>query len=217
MLSVCSLQFCFQYSVFLLTYVSVERYVAVVHRNGQWRTLRAGGKRRTVMPAVLAVLPGGTALFDMCNWTAVPVSHALTVCASLRTGGHAIFWIRILVYFIVPTCILVYCNLAIVKFVRAHINNNPCANARSLRPAQSLPVVAFASFICCWLPWLLSSVFFSFVFGCHVTTVLNVCTAVGHVYCTTTAVAYLFAARKRWKRAGSLNSQNTYTDHPRSP
>lgn len=200
--------------------MNVERYVVVVHRNNNaFGCLNTGRKRRRYVPIILAILPGGTALFDMCNWTTVRIGRTLTVCTSLKAGvfGHTMFWTRILVYFIIPTCILLFCNIAIVRFVRTHIHNNPYANGRSFRLAQSLPVIAFVSFICCWLPWLISVVYFNFVFSCHMATVLNVCTAIGHVYCTTTAAVYIFTANKRWKRNTSLNSQNTYTYNPRSP
>lgn len=155
-----------------------------------------------------AILPTATAIFDMSTWTTIRVGRTLSVCTSVAAGAlkYTMFWARIVMYFIIPTCIMIYCNVAIVRCVRAHIHNNTQANARDFRTAQFLTIVAFVSFIICWLPWLISQIYFIFFFTCHIPTVLNVCTAIGHIYCTMTAIIYLIIANKRLKRSTSVHS-----------
>lgn len=108
------------------------------------------------------------------------------------------FWLRMTVSFLLPTVAIIYCNSMIVHTVKNHIQNTVLGKrvTRTYRRAKILPMVTVASFVCCWTPWIVSVLYFRSHRHCNVATVLNICTGVGHLYCLSNPVLYIFVKRR---------------------
>lgn len=179
-----------------MVYVNVERYMKVVHNITTLQCLANGrdsSRRRRIMSRVCAFGPTLAALVDICYYTTLPVSeHSMMCFNSMHPHLQlARFWIRMNICFILPIAVLIYCNGMIVYSVRKHVKSNSFGN--KMRLAQLLPFFTVILFVCCWMPWIVSTIYYRSHVDCEELkyVVLNVCIAVGNMHCITSPTLYI--------------------------
>lgn len=203
--------------------INIDRYVKVIHRARSNILHNASAKTRAVI-LFTTCAPLVFACLDMYYWTTIRLNVTFTtkrsnatlaICTNVMPPELKIatFWAKILFDDIFPICILIFCNLRIYCFVRTHMRTNAQTKPRLLRKAQMLPFLIIASFVCCWMPWIISSLYYSQHASCNMVTVLNVCAAIGYMYCLASPSMYMFMYKN--KRVSSQDSsvlnKNTLT------
>lgn len=128
------------------------------------------------------------------------------------------FWIRTTMCFFIPILVLLYCNGMIVYTVRKHLNRlNRNSFGMNMKRAQVLPFLTVTLFICCWIPWIVSAIYYrrrvkyrDIEYEEMRYVVLNVCTAIGNIYCITSPTLFIVMRFRR-----TLTSVHQRTDTPR--
>lgn len=166
----------------------------------------AGGKRLPsrenirLVSALCAVIPTISTVIDITYWSTVRLSpsSALVICHNLMApmAREVSMWFRMIVSFFLPIIVIIYCNIMIAHTVKKHIRDTGMGKS-VYRRAKRLPVITVACFVCCWTPWIVSVLYFRFHMQCNMATVLNVCTAIGHLYCLSNPVSYILVNTKR--------------------
>lgn len=191
-------QLFFQYGVCLLVFVNVNRYMKIVHNRG----MSASRRSRSLVIVICGCIPAVSATVDMFYWQTIRLSPTSPVMFCYNAMPPIMkdlsFWLRMTVSFLLPTVAIIYCNSMIVHTVKNHIQNTVLGKrvTRTYRRAKILPMVTVASFVCCWTPWIVSVLYFRSHRHCNVATVLNICTGVGHLYCLSNPVLYIFVKRR---------------------
>lgn len=195
------LQFCFQYGILIMLYVNIERYMTVVHpmTTVRWFDSSRGSKRITIVSHLCATVAALSSIMDICYYTTRPVSKDTMMCSN---GMHprfqlVAFWIRMHTCFILPIIGLIYCNGMIIYTVRKHVTRT--AVAGHMRRAQVLPFLTTALFMCCWIPLIVSAVYYRSHVECEEVkyVVLNVCIAIGNIHCVTSPTLYVMIRFRR--------------------
>lgn len=174
-------------------YVNVSKYLKI-----------AGGKRSSrenirLVSALCTVIPTISTVIDMIYWSAVRLSpsSSLVICHNLMPAmaREVSMWCRMIVSFFLPIIVIIYCNIMIAHTVKKHIRDTGLGK-NVYRRATRLPLITVACFVCCWTPWIVSVLYFRFHMQCNMATVLNVCTAIGHLYCLSNPVSYILVNTK---------------------
>lgn len=189
-----------------------------VVNNGSWFTKRRSSNRRLIVSRLCACVPILFALLDISYYTIRPISKDNVMCYNgmQHRYQHVMFWIRITMCFFIPILVLLYCNGMIVYTVRKHVNRN--SFGVNMKRAQVLPFLTVTLFICCWIPWIVSAIYYrrrvkyrDVEYEEIRYVVLNICTAIGNIYCITSPTLFiLMRFRKTW------TSVHQRTDTPRS-
>lgn len=209
-----SLQFCFQYGICLMVYINIERYMKVVHNRTTLKCLvnRRASSRRRIMARLCACVPMLSALLDICYYTVRPISETSMICFNPMhpTLRLTVFWVRMIICFIVPILVLVYCNGMIVYSVRQHVKRNSFGH--TMKRAQVLTFLTATCFMCCWIPWIASTIYYRSHVQCEEVkyVVLNVCIAIGNMHCITSPTLYIIMKSRRGTQ-GAFSHQSTDT------
>lgn len=150
--------------------------------------------QRTVATLTCACLPISFSCFDLYSYSLVKQPHGLAeMCVSTASRGvsQAVLWSRTTVCFIVPCIVLAICNGAVVLTVKKHVRTVSSLGlaSRSLKGAQVIPLLTIVCFVCCWIPWSVTSVYYLQVHDrCHakMLMVMNATLAAGNVHCIIT-------------------------------
>lgn len=214
------------YGILIMVYISVERYMKVVHgRTIFERMAQAEGEltRRRCISLMCACLPALCALMDMYHYTTIATGPGAQICTdtSIPTVRSIVFWIRTIICVITPCAVLLVCNGAVTCTVRNHVQRVSSAvrGHRSLKGAQVLPLLTVALFLCCWIPWIVTSAHYALNRPPQheyliMFVVTNVSLAIGHMHCITTPALYLSirVPKTRVSRHLSSSSQCRGTD-----
>lgn len=193
-----------------MVYINIERYMRVVHNRTTTKCLtnRRGSSRRRLVSRLCACVPALSALLDICYYTVRPISGNTMMCFN---GMHphsqvVTFWVRMNICFILPIAVLVYCNGMIVYSVRKHVNSNQFGG--EMKRAQVLPFLTATLFMCCWIPWIVSTIYYRPDVECKEVkyVVLNVCIAIGNMHCITSPTLYIIMRFRGGTKAFSLRS-----------
>lgn len=145
----------------------------------------------------------------LLSWTSCIGHHVIrlspaspvVICYNLMapTAKEVSLWFRMTVSFFLPIIVIIYCNSMIVYTVKKHIRDTRFGKhiTRTYQRAKLLPMITVACFVCCWTPWVVSGLYFWSHRQCNVATVLNVCTAIGHLYCLSNPALYILVNVKR--------------------
>jgi hypothetical protein len=197
-----------------MVYINIERYMKVVHNRTTLKCLvnRRAASRRRIVARSCACLPVLSALLDICYYTVRPISETNMICVN---GMHpslwlTVFWVRMIICFIIPIVVLVYCNGMIVYSVRQHVKRN--SFGLKMKRAQVLTFLTATFFMCCWLPFIASTIYYRSHGRCEEVkyVVLNVCIAIGNMHCITSPTLYLIMRARRGSQSSfSLRSRDT--------
>lgn len=197
-----------------MVYINIERYMKVVHNRTPFKCLvnRHRLSRRTIVAQLCACVPALSALVDMCYYTVRPISGNTMMCFNSMHPHFQIvaFWVKMNICFILPIAVLVYCNGMIVYIVRQHVSRNLFGG--KMKRAQVLPFLTATFFMCCWIPWIASTIYYRSHVECEEVkyVVLNVCIAIGNMHCITSATLYIITRFPRGTRSSfSLRSTDT--------
>lgn len=201
-------QFFFQYGVCLLVYVNISKYLKIVH----YKKLPTKSRKNIgLVSALCALIPAISAVVDIAYWNTIRLSPATTVVFCYNqmapTAKEVSLWFRMTFFFFLPIIVIIYCNSMIVYTVKKHIRDTRFGKhiTRTYQRAKLLPMITVACFVCCWTPWVVSVLYFRSHRRCNVATVLNVCTAIGHLYCLSNPGLYIFVNARR---SGDLRNVN---------
>lgn len=185
-----------------MVYINIEKYIKVVHNARHSATSR---RRATVLCVCIPLL---MATLDMCYHSITIIKHGKAVCITTMPHGLklVVFWIRTNISFVLPILILIYCNGMIVYSIRRHMNTNTFG--APLKKAQILPVLTVLLFVCCWLPWIGSTIYYRARVTCPdiMYVVLNVCVAIGNVQCIINPCLYICMRHRTPSRTYSIRS-----------
>ncbi|KAK2813573.1 hypothetical protein Q5P01_000730 [Channa striata] len=199
--------FSMQYGILTTVYINAERFVRVVYNKTR---IKCGNSKTRIRTCLLcACLPAISCLTDVYFYTTVELGRNVVMCVSTADPRVklAVLWIRTIICFVAPVAVLALCNGALVYTVKRHVRKVSLLGViprSSLKGAQIIPLLTVTFFVCCWIPWIVSSVYYSFSqvrVRCPVTvfTVINVSMAVGNVHCVMTPAMYLFVRARRAK------------------
>ncbi|XP_058047114.1 somatostatin receptor type 3 [Ahaetulla prasina] len=143
-------------SIFCLTVMSIDRYLAVVHpvKSSKWRTVRVA---KTVSATVWVV--SSVVVLPVVVFSEVP--HGMSTChikwpepASVWKAGFIIYTATL--GFFGPLLVICLCYLLIVVKVRSSGRKVRAVTAkrkRSERRITRMVVIVVAVFVLCWLPF----------------------------------------------------------------
>lgn len=195
----CSLQFTFQYGISIMVYINIERYMKVVHTGmfAAYSCRKRRDTKRTSVSLVCACIPAISALVDVCYWSVRPIARNIVVCMNkMKPEIYGVtFWVRLIICFFLPIVVLVYCNGMIMYTVKKHVAAGR-SFGKTLTKAQVLPFLTIMTFVCCWVPWTVSTIYYHSHIDCNTAVVLNTCLAFGNLYCVTTPSMYIIAGIK---------------------
>lgn len=181
----------------MLVYVNISRYLRIVYNKG---TRTPDRKKISIVSALCAVIPTLSTIMDMTYWSTMRLTPSTEMCYSMMppTFKEVYLWLRMSVFFGWPIMVIVYCNGMIVYTIKRHVvGSNFEKHRRSYTKATLLPLITVACFVCCWTPWVISVLYFRANRQCNVATVVNVCTAIGHLYCLSNPILYILVNAKR--------------------
>lgn len=183
-----------------MVYVNIKRYMKVV-RSGASATffyIKRRDSERCRASLVCACIPVTSALLDVCYWSERPITRNVVLCTNEITPKLYLvgFWIRMTLVFFLPLVVLAYCNGMIIYTVKKHVASGKSFGSK-LKKAQVMPFLTVMTFLCCWVPWTVSAIYYRSHSDCNTTVVLNTCLALGNLYCVTTPFMYILAGRKR--------------------
>lgn len=208
-----SLQFAFQYGVCLQIYVNIRKYVAIVSNSVTHQPPKTNWKCSLTVTCM--TYPCIMAMLDLVIWDTVTYGH-VTVCQNrLITLNYTAFevmgWLKIVSMFVIPLCVIIFCNCMIARRINQHIGGiAQIAHAARLRRAAALPIVTTAMFIICWLPLVCSAIYMRLnTVTCNMGAVMNICTMLGHMYCVTNPLAYIYTARARIRNSSTGSISRT--------
>ncbi|NXA09576.1 BKRB2 protein, partial [Sapayoa aenigma] len=149
----------FYSSIYFLTLVSIDRYLALV------KTMSLGRMRRTVCAKWNSFVIWICALL-ICSPTMVFRNlhyfqeYNITACALIYPAGY---WeltnnfLLNIVGFVIPFCVITYCTIQIIKVLRSS-ELQKIKVVQTERRATMLVLTVLLLFIICWLPFQISTV-----------------------------------------------------------
>ncbi|KAJ8332472.1 hypothetical protein SKAU_G00426450 [Synaphobranchus kaupii] len=108
-------------------------------------------------------------------------------------------------HFVVPSALLIYCNGGLVHTLRLHAKtqNSRLRSSRSnaaLIKAQHMASFTAASFVLCWMPWVVGQAYYLGRCSPEKYAMLDMCLSVGNTYYVTNPLLYMFLSNTFHRR-----------------